>query len=241
MFNLPNALTVSNLFFGCCAIISLNQACVTQTVLFVLAAAFVDFFDGFVARKLKMESNLGVQLDSLSDVVSFGVVPGLMAYTILRQIQSDPVMFAYAGFILAVCAAFRLARFNVQSSGKDLFFTGLPVPANALFFCGMYYLNHLQNPELQFLFDPVFFLVVVFLFSYLMVSQWKILKLHPNAEWIKKYGWILLLDSVSLLSSYWIGFASLSVLIIVHIGSSILQYYLFNKNKTIHENLQSKN
>ncbi len=226
MINLPNVLTVTNLFFGCCAIVSLNQGNATQCILFVLFAAIVDFLDGFVARKMNQESALGGQLDSLSDVVTFGVVPGMICFYILQSIKPEIILLPYLAFVLALSAAFRLARFNVNSTGKDIFFTGLPVPANALFFCGILQLKQSDFAMNEFIFDPFIFIGIILLFSYLMISQWKILKIHLNKEWLNKYAIVLVIEIISLISAYWIGLTVLSLVILIHIASSLfLQFY----------------
>jgi CDP-diacylglycerol--serine O-phosphatidyltransferase len=230
MFNLPNMLTATNLFFGCCALVSLNKGNVNETIFFILLAAVVDFLDGFAARMMKQESALGVQLDSLCDVVSFGVVPAMICFHIMQSITAEPNLISYLAFFLALAAAFRLARFNVQSTGKDLFFTGLPVPANALFFCGMLYLNNSDFSFKSIFINQISFLLIIFLFSYLMISHWKILKIHLSKEWLDKYAFVLIIEIISLGSIYWIGATALSLVILIHILCSL--FLNFNKSKT---------
>ncbi len=231
MFTIPNILTISNLFFGCCAIVSIGKGQFEWSLYFVLLAALVDFLDGFVARLLKMESNLGAQLDSLSDVVSFGVVPALFCFVIAESFQLEYLV--YTTFFMAMMAAFRLARFNVSSSGEDLYFTGLPVPANALFFTGLFYLYQSDSPIKEYVFQPVLFFGILFLFSYLMISHLPILKIHLTKAWLNKYGIILAIEILILIGWFWIGALALSLLIIFHIVSSILMYTITNKNRDI--------
>ncbi len=229
MFNIPNTLTIANLFFGCCAIVHLVEGQYDWSISFVLAAALVDFLDGFVARSLKMETTLGAQLDSLSDVVSFGVVPALYCFHILESIHTASDYLSYVAFLIALMAAFRLARFNVSSSGKDLFFSGLPVPANALFFAGILFLFHSELEIKGFVLEPVLFLLIILLFSFFMVSEMKILKIHLNKEWLKTYGFIPGLELITLASWFWFGAFSLSLVIIVHIVFSLFMYKIKNK------------
>lgn len=232
MFNLPNVLTVSNLFFGCCALVSLSQEKSMQCIFFVLIAAVVDFLDGFVARKLNQESALGAQLDSLSDVVTFGVVPGMICFQIIQSLHTEIILLPYLAFALALTAAFRLARFNISSSGKDIFFTGLPVPANALFFCGLLQLNQTDLALKEIVFNPVVFVAIVLLFSYLMISRWKILKIHLNREWLNTYAIVLIAEIITLTSAIWIGAAALSLVVLIHILFSLLYYFTKTKNLT---------
>ena len=236
MFTIPNILTALNLFFGCCALVSLHRGQVEATIFLILIAALVDFFDGFIARKLNQASALGVQLDSLSDVVSFGVVPAFICFQILNIGFPHQGYMAYIGFLVAIMAAFRLARYNVESKGTDLFFTGLPVPANALFFLGLYALN-LQKNELQsMVMQPYIFTSILLLFSFLMISQIKILKIHFSKIWLRQYGYLLVLELIALGSWIWIGPVALSVVIVIHILVSIYYNIIQNENK-IHENL----
>lgn len=231
MFNLPNALTVANLFFGCCALISLIQGREMQCIYFVLLASAFDFLDGFVARKMKQESELGVQLDSLSDVVTFGVVPGMISFHILSL---DPPFewLPYFGFLIAIAAAFRLARYNVSSSGRDVFFTGLPVPACGLFFCGMLALRNSDVGFKDYLMNPYVFTGIVILFSYLMISHLKILKIHLSKEWLDQYKFVLIIEILSLFAMIRIGAIVLSLVILIHILLSLLVPTFKNKITT---------
>ncbi|HEX5626062.1 MAG TPA: CDP-diacylglycerol--serine O-phosphatidyltransferase [Saprospiraceae bacterium] len=225
MFTLPNLLTATNLFLGCCALVSLAQGNDFVCLILVLAAAAVDFLDGFVARAMGQQSELGVQLDSLSDVVSFGVVPGMICYQVLASSWPEQANLAYLGFLIPVMAAFRLARFNLNASGKDAFFQGLPVPANALFFLGILHVKH-ADPDLhRVIYEPIVFLLIVALFGFLMISNIRILKIHPTPAWLKKYGYVLFLEGLALASWYWIGATALSLAVLVHLFLSLFIQY----------------
>ena len=102
--------------------------------IFIAIAALADFFDGFAARMLKAYSNLGKELDSLCDVVSFGVAPAMILFFLLKEIGTDSWL-CWTSFLIPVCAAFRLARFNIDTR-QTTSFIGLPVPANAIFWIG---------------------------------------------------------------------------------------------------------
>jgi CDP-diacylglycerol--serine O-phosphatidyltransferase len=112
-------------------------------VFLVLLAAFLDFFDGFFARLLKVDGEIGKQLDSLADNVTFGVVPALMAFVMARD--AEPSFLAYFTLFIAVASAYRLARFNVET-GSEGYFSGLPTPANALLWISFFLLFYI-NPE----------------------------------------------------------------------------------------------
>ena len=157
MKQIPNLFTLLNLVFGCIAILFVLQTGqslvfiekegytswnlpekITWGSLFIFAAAIVDFLDGFLARLLKSESNLGKQLDSLADVVSFGVAPGLIMYQLLRLSFAKEeggldisIMMLLPAFLIPCAAAWRLARFNLDNS-QQFYFKGLPTPAVGL-------------------------------------------------------------------------------------------------------------
>lgn len=222
MFTIPNVLTSSNLFFGCAALVSLSKAEPGYCILFMVLAGIADFLDGFIAKKLKQNSELGLQLDSLSDVVSFGVVPGMICFGILETSQSAPSWMAYAGFLLSLMAAFRLARFNVTSLSTSSFFTGLPVPANGLFFAGLLYASEIGMNGKTIAVEPWLLLSLITLFSWLMISSIKIIKYRFDPVWLKKYGFILFLELLSLLSFFWIGAAALSLAVLLHLVLSLI-------------------
>ena len=139
LFTIPNCITLANLLCGIGSIISaLVYNDLQMAFLFVIAAAVCDFFDGFAARLLKQYSALGVQLDSLADDVTFGVVPAVVMYDIYVHSTSyyglDATYMGYASYLVLIIAAFsvlRLAKFNIDTT-QSTEFSGLPTPANAL-------------------------------------------------------------------------------------------------------------
>ena len=135
--NIPNAITSLNLFFGCMAcIMALTPSCFVATYrlafLFIALSAVADFLDGLVARLLHAVSAIGKELDSLADLVSFGLAPALILYSKMNQYDDLLALFA---LLLPVFGALRLARFNVDTNQATTF-TGLPIPANAIFWIG---------------------------------------------------------------------------------------------------------
>lgn len=138
--HIPNSITLLNLFCGCIAITFVVQQQFEMAFYFVCLGIFLDFFDGFFARLFQVASPLGLQLDSLADMVTSGVVPGLtMFYMMLEAFGlqiSDPFSGQYAlaflGFLVTLGSCYRLANFNIDTRQTDSFI-GLPTPANALF------------------------------------------------------------------------------------------------------------
>ena len=146
LFTVPNIITLCNLLCGCFSIVaSLVVGDFTLALIFILASAVCDFFDGFTARLLKQYSDIGVQLDSLADMVSFGVAPSAVMYAFACQtptLFNLPVAVAhvivYVPFIMAAFSALRLAKFNIDETQHETF-EGLPTPANALFCASFVY------------------------------------------------------------------------------------------------------
>lgn len=146
LFTVPNIITLGNLLCGCLSIVaSLVVGDFKLALIFIIASAVCDFFDGFTARLLKQYSDIGVQLDSLADMVSFGVAPSAMMFAFALDAPTlfelnDVVahIIVYVPFIMAAFSALRLAKFNIDDSQHETF-EGLPTPANALFCASFVY------------------------------------------------------------------------------------------------------
>jgi CDP-diacylglycerol--serine O-phosphatidyltransferase len=193
---IPNLFTLLNLIFGCIAIVCILQTGETIVQLdgygasqvflperlwwgslFIFAAAAVDFLDGFLARMLKASSEMGKQLDSLSDVVSFGVAPGMILYQLLRMGYAQgenglDVSFAalLPAFLFSGAVAWRLAKFNL-STAQSTSFQGVPSPAAGLVVASFPLIIFYRYFGIQALFiNPWFLYAVIFILSYLMLS-----------------------------------------------------------------------
>ena len=129
--HIPNFLTCCNLFCGCLGIVFALEGRTTPAAYFVWIAGVFDFFDGFAARMLKVSSPIGKELDSLADMVSFGLLPSVVLYNMLLAADAPPYV-PYLAFSVAIFSALRLAIFNLDDRQTDSF-KGLPTPANALF------------------------------------------------------------------------------------------------------------
>ncbi len=136
-FNIPNILTLTNLFCGCCAALFLFNAQPQTAAWFTLASFVCDYLDGMIARALKITSPLGKELDSLADVVSFGVVPGAMFYMLLSGFDDQKIHIeALPGFVLSAFSGLRLAKFNLDTR-QTTYFMGLTTPACTVFMLGV--------------------------------------------------------------------------------------------------------
>ena len=165
--HIPNTITCCNLLSGCVSILfTCNNHLLWASAMIFIAAIF-DFLDGFAARTLDAKSPIGGELDSLSDVVSFGVAPSFIVAWFLSKSGigwwvHDINLFPMLGFILAAFAAVRLAKFNIDTRQSHNFI-GLPVPAVGLFIASLPFLTMEMNPYLL--------LAMVAIFSWLMISE----------------------------------------------------------------------
>ena len=204
MKQIPNIFTLFNLFFGCIAIIFALQTNavviylndqynssfnipekLTWAAFCIIIAAVIDFLDGFVARLLKATSSMGKQLDSLSDVVSFGVAPGIIIYQLLRfgfaaeeNGLNTSIVWLLPAFILSCAAAYRLAKFNLDET-QTLFFKGVPVPAVGLLIASfplILHFNTISNIN-GLLINKWFLYILIIILSYLMVSNIRMMSL----------------------------------------------------------------
>ncbi|HEY4618559.1 MAG TPA: CDP-alcohol phosphatidyltransferase family protein [Flavobacterium sp.] len=133
--HIPNSITLLNLLCGCIAMVFVSKSDFEMAFYFVCLGIFLDFFDGFFARLLKVSGPLGLQLDSLADMVTSGLVPGYVMFFMLsnsqHEISASPLL-PYLGFIVTMGSCYRLAVFNIDTRQTNSFI-GLPTPANALF------------------------------------------------------------------------------------------------------------
>lgn len=139
MKSIPNILTLANAALGCCALFFIAVLDFDTATLCLLLAAVFDFLDGFVARTMGWTSRFGAELDSLADVISFGVVPGALTTVMLTTLNVD-YPWVFLGFIITLASAYRLAKYNT-SENSQTYFRGLPTPANALLWIGVPHLG----------------------------------------------------------------------------------------------------
>ena len=163
LFNFPNALTCCNLICGCMATGAAFHGHFVWALAMIIAGAVFDFFDGMAARALGISSPIGKELDSLADVVTFGVAPSAMLFQLFGSVvypswlQPLAPYLPYTAFLMAAFSALRLAKFNLDERQTSSFI-GLPTPANALFW------GALIVAELPFLVSPRFNAAFLFLF-----------------------------------------------------------------------------
>ena len=223
--NIPNIFTTLNLVSGFLGITFFLSDFTSLIPYCIYLSLTFDYLDGLTARKFNLISNFGKQLDSLADLVSFGVLPSLVIFDWLSN-HSTYNMLEYISVLILVASAFRLAKFNIsQSSSND--FIGLPTPANALFFVSIFYSSKYAT---FFLNDKILFGLVI-IFSLLMISNIRFISMkfidYSLAENINKYIIIL----VSLLCFLLLGIDGFPFIILFYISYSFING-LFHRNNS---------
>lgn len=191
---LPNTFTLANLFSGCLAVLFAVNDRMEMAALWVAIGIFFDFFDGFFARKLKVTSAVGLQLDSLADMVTSGLVPGIVMYQLLNQAQGLPwgeghftymPSIGWLGFAITLASAYRLAKFNVDER-QNTSFIGLPTPANAIFILSIpLILMYEEHAFAKALFsNPYILIAITFLSCFLLNAELPLFALKfKNFSW----------------------------------------------------------
>jgi CDP-diacylglycerol--serine O-phosphatidyltransferase len=214
--HIPNTLTTLNLVCGLISISLVMQNRLVWAAVFIFIAAVFDYLDGTAARLLKAYSELGKQLDSLADLVSFGVAPGLIIFQLLSIHCSNGCnilerwnIVPYLALMIPVCSALRLAKFNIDPR-QEVNFIGLPTPANAIFFASIPMIIYIQGRihtfiELDFLAalfsNPRVLSVLAIVFSYLLISEFRLfsMKFKSMAWKENQHRYIFLILSLVLL------------------------------------------
>lgn len=192
--HIPNFITCLNIISGCLAVIFALKGQLTAAVFLILAGAFFDFFDGMTARALKAYSVIGKDLDSLADVITFGLAPGMIMYALLQDSLSiqNPENYSLGqnlilsfSLLIPVFSALRLAKFN-NDTRQTSSFIGLPTPANAIFISSLALIHNFGRYEAfdQFILNTATLLFLIFLLSYLLVSEIPMFSLKfKNLSW----------------------------------------------------------
>lgn len=174
--HIPNTITCCNLICGCIATGAAFHHLFTTAFIFILLGAFFDFFDGLSARALGVSGDMGVELDSLADMVTFGVAPSAMVFTLFTVVRYPAFMYTpfwfnlmpYTAFLIAAFSALRLAKFNIDER-QHTGFIGMPTPANAIFWGALISSSesYLTSPR----FNAPFLLAFVIMFCWLLICE----------------------------------------------------------------------
>lgn len=223
--HIPNCITLLNQMSGIIATIMAYNGDYFLTLIFVLLGAGFDFCDGAVARLLKVQSPMGKELDSLADMISFGLVPGMLAFKLLQPLHSICFALPFLGFVITLFSALRLAKFNIDERQHSSFI-GLPTPANAIFWLGL--VNALPNwfdNEI----NPWIILGVAIVSSLLLVMPIPMFSLKfKNFTWRdNKLRFIFILGVIVLVAIFLLD--SLSIIIMWYIALSFVNNIVVRK------------
>ena len=233
----PNTITLLNLFCGCIALVFALNKEFEMAFYFVSLGIFLDFFDGFFARLFQVSSPLGLQLDSLADMVTSGVVPGIVMYQLMGSSSGYPKLgwivepFPFVGFLITLGSCYRLANFNIDTRQTDSFI-GLPTPANALFILSLPLV--LRNLDsffvLELLTNPFVLVGITLLSVYMLNAEIPLFSLKIKQMSVKKNALqiLFLLSSVVLIASF--QYAGIPLVIVFYVQLSLINNIRTNKN-----------
>ncbi len=228
--HVPNLITLLNLFSGCIALVfvtNLEKPDFEMAFLFVSLGIFLDFFDGFFARLFKVSSPLGLQLDSLADMVTSGLVPGFVMYLMLSK-STEILWIPYLGFIITLGSCYRLANFNIDTRQTDSFI-GLPTPANALLILSLpVILQHTSSEIIENILRNQWILLLITAFSaFILNAEIPLFSLKIKTFNFAKNKLQIIFLSISILLLAVFQFLGLPLIIILYVFLSILN----NKTK----------
>ena len=233
--HIPNLITLGNLFCGTIATIYAVQADFVFAGLFVILGILFDFFDGFAARLFHVSGELGKQLDSLADMVTSGVVPGIIMLKLIEvntinasnSFFDDSILgISLVGLVLTLGACYRLAKFNIDTRQSD-FFIGLPTPAMSLFVISLPLIQEYSNIEfaLNLITNNYFLIAITILLTYLMNAQLPLFSLKFKDYSVKnnliKYVFLI----ASLLMIIFLQYISIPLIIIVYVVLSVISNF----------------
>jgi CDP-diacylglycerol--serine O-phosphatidyltransferase len=232
--HIPNIITLGNLLCGTLATIFAVSGYFEMTALFVVLGVFLDFFDGFFARILKVPGELGKQLDSLADMVTSGVVPGIVLFILLGNNQQMPYKinteFEFSmglpliGLLVTLAACLRLAKFNIDERQTDSFI-GLPTPAMSLFIISLPLVQ--MHSDIDFVKDLIgnnYFLIgITILFSFLMNAELHLFSLKFKNYSVKENLFKYILIALSIILLITIEYLAVPVIIISYVILSMLK------------------
>lgn len=235
---IPNALTLLNLFCGSVAVIFAVNNNFVAAALFVFLGIFFDFFDGFAARKLNVQSELGVQLDSLADMVTSGLVPGIIMYKLLEMTVGytetttswetslsgfNLPLLPLIGLCVTLASAYRLAKFNIDED-QQTYFKGLPTPANTLLIVSLPLILEFQNSDLinSIIVNKWFLIILTAASCYVLNSSIKLFALKFKDWGFKANATRYIFIILCIICLIVLQFAAIPLIILLYIGMSVL-------------------
>jgi CDP-diacylglycerol--serine O-phosphatidyltransferase len=234
--HIPNSITLLNLASGLLAVIAIFKGYYDEAFIFVCLGIFFDYWDGFLARKLNVAGELGLQLDSLADMVTSGVVPGLMLFKLFENLQMDSSspyylteatwymgFVPYLGFIVTLASAYRLANFNIDTRQTESFI-GLPTPANALLIMSIPMIEYAGSFEwlLTALYNPFVLLGITLLSAYLLNAEIPLFSLKVKNFSLANNKIQAVFLAVSIVLLFLLSFTALPVIILFYVFLSVV-------------------
>lgn len=240
--HIPNAITLLNLLAGLLALIHAFNGNYNEAFSLVCLGIFFDFWDGFFARIWKVQSPIGLQLDSLADMVTSGVVPGLVMYKMLGDIQENQSQYnltedtyymgvvPYLGFLITLASCYRLAKFNVDTRQTDSFI-GLPTPANALLIMSIPMIQFHSEFEglVDFLSNPYVLVGVTVLSSYLLNAEIPLFSLKVKSFSWEKYKMQVVFLILSFILIVLLEFIAIPIIILLYVILSVVNNIMGKK------------
>ncbi len=225
--HVPNALSCLNLFSGCVGIVLAFEDKLVYAAFVIIFATIIDFFDGLAARVLKAYSATGEQLDSLADIVSFGILPSTIIYEMFMRSELHSSIggqyLNYMAFLIAVFSALRLAKFNIDPRQSENFI-GLPTPANALVIASLPGISIEDNFLAQWIQSPVFLAIFTLVMAFLLVSELPLFSFKfRNGSWNdNKFRYILLVTGSILI--LFLKFTAFPIIFFLYLILSLIQF-----------------
>jgi CDP-diacylglycerol--serine O-phosphatidyltransferase len=229
--HIPNAITSLNLLAGMMGIYFVLSGKIEYGAYFIFLAAIFDFLDGFVARILKVNSEIGKQLDSLADLVTFGVLPSFVIFQWVKELTNDASL-PFVALIIGIFSALRLAKFNVDPRQHNRFI-GVPTPANALLISTLPFFVIKFPATENVIANPYTLIAIAAAMSYLLVAElplialkFKNFKLQPNL-----FRYFIL--SISIVCIITLGLAGIPIIIISYIALSVLERVIYSNEGNV--------
>jgi len=226
LFTIPNLMTCSNLLCGCLGIVFSFRGDLLLAGGLIFVAAVLDFLDGFAARLLNQSSPIGKELDSLADVVTFGVLPSMIIFQLLERtsttIDIGSLLISFSAFILTVFSALRLAKFNVDTRQSDSFI-GVPTPANAILVASLPFILRAHPEYESWIVNPSVLVGYTLIMSYLLVMELPLLAFKfKTFKWQENQIKYIFLG-LSVLLLFLLKFAAVPLIVGLYILLSVLQ------------------
>lgn len=224
--HIPNAITSLNLLAGMMGIYFVLSGKIEFGAYFILIAAIFDFLDGFVARILKVHSEIGKQLDSLADLVTFGVLPSFIVFEWIRVLTNDGFL-PFIALIIGIFSALRLAKFNVDTRQTERFI-GVPTPANALLISTLPFFVEKFPATENIIANPYTLIGIAVLMSYLLIAELPLIALKFKNYEFKPNLFRYLTLVIGIICSMTFGLAGIPIIIISYIALSVLEGVVYD-------------